>query len=297
MNNSDPKILITGAGGQLGESLKVVLKEKGYKKLLFTDIDDLNIVDFDDVMAFISKEIPDYIVNAAAYTAVDKAEDEPVKAYDVNAVGPANLARAGSKVNALLFQISTEYVYHSDNSGFLSEDNELRPKGVYARTKYHGERFVKKYNQRHFIIRTSWLYSEYGNNFVKTMIRLASEGKSLKVVNDQYGTPTYADDLARAIEKMIRVSCRTDSEQSPVYGVYNYSNLGETNWHQFAESIFRLAGIDADLSPIGTVDYPTKADRPENSRLDKSKIIRNFKLEIPQWEESLKTCLFNLGYG
>jgi dTDP-4-dehydrorhamnose reductase len=290
------KVWITGANGQLGKSLQSILKPDSIYDLKITDIGELDITKNNEVLRAIAAWNPDVVVNAAAYTAVDLAETDEERAFAINARGPSNLAQACNRGDALLVHISTDYVYHNEKKGELKEEDPLFPRGVYARSKEMGERLIRETCPSHIILRTSWLYSEYGQNFLKTILRLAGEGRSLQVVDDQVGSPTYAGDLAIAIESIIRTIRKGPVNQKTPFGVYNYSNMGETSWFHFAWAILKEAGIKAPIHPVASRDYPVKAERPLNSRMDKSKIIHTFGLKIPGWKESMQKCLVNLGY-
>ena len=221
---------------------------------------------------------PYYCINAAAYTAVDKAESDSENAYRVNVVGAANIAEVCNKYNTVLLHVSTDFVFDGNKTTPYTEDDETNPHGVYGITKRDGEIEIQKILREHYIIRTSWLYSQYGNNFMKTMLRLAGERSSLGVVNDQTGTPTHAVDLAETIMAII-TSGKKD------YGVYHYSNEGETTWYGFAKKIFEVNDIAIDLKPIPTEAYPTPAKRPIYSVLDKSKIKKAFGIQISNWQD------------
>lgn len=248
---------------------------------------ELDITDEAQVNNLLSGEKPDYVINCAAYTAVDKAEQEPERAHLVNEKGAEFLAKACSKLNITLIHISTDFVFGDVEPVPLSEQMETRPFGVYGRSKLFGEQRIAENLDSYFIIRTSWLYSEHQNNFMKTMLRLGKEREELSVVFDQVGTPTYAMDLA----KCILIIINTGSQE---YGIYHYSNEGVASWYDFAHAIFAHKGISINLKPITSDKYPTPAKRPNYSVLDKNKIKQNFKLQIKHWTESLEICLKNL---
>ncbi len=281
------RVLVTGADGQLGRSIRRVTEgvEDSY---IFTDVADLDITDKSAVDAFVAANGIDVIVNCAAYTNVERAEDEEDKALLLNATAVGYLAEAAKQNDALLIHISTDYVYMGGCCSMLTEQSNPQPLNAYGRTKWAGEQAVMASGCHHIILRTAWLYSEWGSNFVKTMLRLTAERESVNVVSDQIGTPTYAEDLARAIVQIV-------SERHFREGVYHYTNMGECSWWQFACEIARLAGNDrCEIRPCTTAEYPTKARRPLNTVLDKSKFIRTFGIEIPEWRESLKKCIDEL---
>ncbi len=299
-------ILITGANGQLGRSLQDVLNEcGGYDGcVICTDVaggyTELDITDGNAVMEFAKSHDVKVIVNCAAYTNVDKAEDEPQLAEKINAVAAGNLAKAAKATNSLLIHISTDYVFGGNqNNTPCNEQQPENPTGVYGFTKLHGEQAITESGCKHVILRTAWLYSEYGNNFVKTMMRLTAEKPQLKVVFDQVGTPTYARDLALAIECVVRdylsnphYAESTDYEHG---GIYHYSNEGVCSWFDFTKMISHLAGTtDCDIQPCHSDEFPSKVIRPSYSVLDKTKIKSTFNIYIPYWTDSLKTCMSNL---
>lgn len=282
-------ILVTGSDGQLGSSLK---KNAGnYPMYTFTwiDINDLDLTVEDKVTHFFKKNHFDYIINCAAFTAVDKAEEQPDKAFAVNYLVPDYLGNICTTTNSRIIHISTDYIYDgSRNQPHLEEDLPL-PVSVYAKSKLEGEKALWS-NRNAIIIRTSWLYSEFGNNFLRTMIRLALERKELGVVYDQTGTPTYAGDLALAVLNIIDHS----EKNKFVHGIYNYSNEGVCSWFDFATEIMKITGSSCSIKPIRTHEYPLPAKRPEYSVLDKSKIKRNFEIQIPFWRNSLKIAIDHL---
>ncbi len=270
------KVMITGANGQLGQELQKLLPEA-----VLTDVETLDITDLEAVKAFVAENQIDTIVNCAAYTAVDKAEDEPELAAKINTLGPENLAKSGAKV----VHVSTDYVFDGCGHKPYSTEDAANPVSVYGRTKLAGERAVLAHAEVAVVIRTAWLYSPYGNNFVKTMRRLGAEKESLNVVADQIGTPTYAGDLAEAIVQILpQLSKETK-------GVYHYTNEGVCSWYDFATKIMELSGLNCRVNPIPSSAYPTKATRPFYSVLDKSKIKSTFGIQIPHWEKGVKKCL------
>lgn len=277
-------ILITGANGQLGNEMRVLSRENPPHTCFFTDVQELDICDERAVRAFVADNRIQVIVNCAAYTSVDKAEDNPVLCDKLNHLAPGYLASAAEASGADLIQISTDYVF--DGTGHIPYTEEVAPcpNSVYGSTKLAGERIVMKNCGRSMIIRTGWLYSSYGNNFVKTMLRLGHERETLGVVFDQIGTPTYANDLARAVFAVIG--------RGIVPGIYHFSDEGVCSWYDFTLAIHRLAGITAcKVNPLHTYEFPVKATRPHYSVLDKTKIKKIFGLEIPHWEKSLEACL------
>ena len=286
------KILITGANGQLGNELQKLAS--GYPQLEFfpTDVDTLNLCNKEDIEAFLSKNPMDYIVNCAAYTAVDKAEDDVEICYRINRDAVQNIAES-APAQTRIIHISTDYVFDGMGKTLLKESDQTNPQSVYGKSKLAGEQILMKIKPESIIIRTAWLYSSFGNNFVKTMIRLGEERDSINVVNDQIGTPTYAADLAKAILDIImwRKNVARNAPAIPA-GIYHYSNEGICSWYDFAVEIHKLAGITAGkLHPIPTSEYPTKAKRPMYSVLDKTKIKSTFQITVPEWEESLKRMI------
>ena len=277
-------ILVTGCKGQLGSELRLLEASHGNHCYFNTDVEELDITNQMAVDAFVAKQHIDGIVNCAAFTAVDKAETDKELCTALNTVAPAYLASAIERRGGWMIHISTDYVFDGTSHVPYQEDATPSPDSVYGSTKLAGELAVSKFCQRSVIIRTAWLYSPFGNNFVKTMIRLGKERQELGVVFDQIGTPTYAHDLANAILHIV------ESGIQP--GVYHYSNEGVISWYDFTKAIHRIAKIDnCKVKPIHTADYPTPAHRPPYSVLDKSKIKDVYGLEIPYWEESLKDCI------
>jgi len=277
-------ILTFGASGQLGQCLKLITEKKNISDILFPSEESANILDVKKIEELFITHQPAYVINCAAYTAVDKAEDEVDLARKINKDGALNLANACNKYNATLIHVSTDFVFEGNVPRLLTEEDEAKPINIYGLTKLEGEQEIIGITNRHFIIRTSWLYSEFGNNFVKTMLKLGNEKDELKVIADQVGTPTYGVDLAGAILNLIASGKKT-------YGIYHYSNEGVASWYDFAKAIFALSGIEVDLQPIKTSDYVTKAVRPTFSVMDKSKIKSTFGIEIPYWRDSLARCI------
>ena len=283
-------ILITGANGQLGNEMRVLSVEHPEYTYFFTDIAELDICNEQAVMDFVRVNGIQTIVNCAAYTAVDNAEDNVEICTRLNADAVGYLAKSAEACGAEFIQISTDYVFDGTAHIPYQETDPTCPNSVYGRTKLAGEQNAFALCSRSMVIRTAWLYSAFGNNFVKTMIRLGKERESLGVIFDQVGTPTYARDLARAIFTAIR--------QGVVPGVYHFSNEGVCSWYDFSKTIHRLAGITTcHVKPLHTSEYPTKAKRPHYSVLDKSKIKKTYNLEIPYWGDSLKKCIDALEYG
>ena len=284
------KILITGANGQLGSALNILFSHQADRfGIINAGHKDLDITDFLKVQEYLRKTIPDYLINCAAYTAVDKAESEQNRAFDINEDGARNLAKASAALNIPIIHISTDFVFDGSSSTPLSEEDLCRPINVYGQSKYEGEKAVQAENDKHFIIRTSWLYSNFGSNFLKSISKLAKEKSSLNIVFDQIGTPTFADDLAEVIVKII------DSNASD-YGIYHYSNEGVASWYDFAKELIELQGIQCDVRPILTSQYPTPAKRPAYSVLNKAKIKSTFGIDIPYWKESLRKCIEEQSY-
>lgn len=274
-------ILVTGANGQLGSELR----KTGFSALdevFYTDVAELDITDYAAVERFVKDKEIDTIINCAAYTAVDKAEEEPQLAAKINTEAVANLARAAAKEGCLLIHISTDYVFDGTGTKPYSEKDKPCPVSVYGKTKLAGEEAILKSRCFHIIIRTAWLYSSFGNNFVKTILRLASERTEINVVSDQVGSPTYAGDLAAAI-----VAIMDNEERIEHEGIYHYSNEGVCSWYDFAAEIVRLSGKECRVKPVTTAEYPTKTQRPAYSVLDKSKIKKTFGIEIPAWKDAL----------
>ena len=280
------KILITGSKGQLGNELRELAGEFPQFDFLYTDVEELDITDAKKVDGYFVKCKPDAVINCAAFTAVDKAESDEPLALLINATAVGILAQAAANHNALLVHISTDYVFDGTACTPYQETDKINPVSAYARTKYAGEKAVQKYAGKAVIIRTSWLYSAFGNNFIKTILKYGKERGLLNIVFDQIGTPTYARDLARTILTVI-----PQAVQSSGIEVYHYSNEGVASWYDFAKAIVELSGIGCEINPIGTKDYPLPATRPFYSVLNKSKIKETFKIEIPYWRDSVKHCL------
>lgn len=283
------KILVTGANGQLGSEIRKRGVQFADFNCIFTDINELDITDWRAVEAFCERELPDFLINCAAYTAVDIAETDDELAELLNTRVPAWLGKIGKLWNCRIIHISTDYVFDGTACVPYTENDLVNPESVYGKTKLNGEIALLKENAEAMIIRTAWLYSPYGNNFVKTMIRLGAERDELKVVYDQIGSPTYAGDLAQTILTVISKTAVQKTAWKP--GIYHYSNEGVCSWYDFAKAIHEFYGITCNVRPVTTDEYPTPAKRPAFSVLNKSKIKRIFDLEIPYWRDSLKVCI------
>jgi dTDP-4-dehydrorhamnose reductase len=278
-------VLVTGAGGQLGQALQFIAPNYADIQFVFCDSKELDITNLNKIKQLFEQFKPNCCINAAAYTAVDKSESEPEMANLINVVGPKNLAEVCKEFNTILIHISTDFVFDGTKDTPYTEEDIPNPTGVYGQTKLDGEKAIQTTWQKHFIIRTSWVYSQFGNNFMKTMLRLASERDKLSVVNDQIGTPTNAVDLAEALLKIVTEHSKLNAEH---YGIYNFSNEGQCSWYYFAKKIFEFNNIKINLEPIPTTSFPTPAKRPAYSVLDKSKIKKVFGVEVKYWETSLK---------
>ena len=276
------KILITGAKGQLGRSLEKISKNFPYE-FIFTDVEELDITNMEKVEECFNQVRPDIVINAAAYTAVDNAEDDKEKAHLLNSTAVKNLATACQNISARFIHVSTDYVFNGRSSHPYTPCDAPMPESVYGETKLLGERLAIESCEKVNIIRTAWLYSEFGKNFVKTMIRLANERKELTVVFDQVGTPCYATDLAKAVMVLV--------EKGSKEKILHFSNEGVCSWYDFAKKIIALLGLDCEVKPILSKDFPAKAKRPEYSVLDKSLIKQELGIKIPHWEDSLKEML------
>lgn len=282
-------ILVTGSNGQLGSEIKELSPEYSYN-FFFTDRNILDISDKNAVQDYLSRNEVNIIINCAAYTAVDKAESDEINADKINNLAVKYLAEIAKESNIQLVHVSTDYVFDGKSYKPYTEDNVTNPNSVYGKTKLDGEKAMQEINPfNSLIIRTSWVYSSYGANFVKTMLRLGKEKDSLGVIFDQVGTPTYAKDLAKAILDIL------PNIKNEKVEIYNYSNEGVLSWYDFAKEIMRMAKLDCKVNPIETVDYPTPATRPHYGLLNKSKIKKEFNLTMPFWKDSLDECLKKMG--
>lgn len=278
------KVLVTGANGQLGNCIQEISANYPNYKFIFTDVDTLDITDRSAVISSMESIRPDWVINTAAYTAVDAAESNIEAATLLNSDAVKILAEESEKIGASLIQISTDYVFKGNNPTALKEDEPTNPNSIYGQTKLAGE-LATRANKKSVIIRTSWLYSIYGNNFVKTMLHLCSEREEVNVVSDQWGSPTSAHDLAYAIMEVVK---------KPVYETFHFSNEGTTNWALFTEQIIEDCALECKVNHISTSDYPTAAKRPEFSILCKNKFSKTFNFLIPEWEYSLEKVLDKL---
>ncbi len=283
------KVLITGSNGQLGSEIKLLAANFPQYEFVFTDVDELDLTDREAVEAVFQKERFHACINCAAYTAVDKAEDEEELANLINSTAPGYLASVCNKHNTLLLHISTDYVFDGTNYKPYVESDTPSPASAYGRSKLKGERQVLEKASRVVVVRTSWLYSAFGNNFVKTMLRLGKDRDTVGVVVDQIGTPTCARDLAEAL---LLIMVKTGD--NPVKEIYHYSNEGVISWYDFAKAIMNEAGLDCEVNAIESKDFPAKANRPFYSVLNKAKIKRDFGVEVPYWLDSLKSVLKKL---
>jgi dTDP-4-dehydrorhamnose reductase len=278
-------VLVTGSNGQLASCIKDHAKQYDGLNFIYTDYEELDICNLNDLEEFFkTNQKIDYCINCAAYTAVDKAESEVEKAFEINATGPKNLAQVCSEFDTILIQVSTDFVFDGEKTEPYVETDVANPISVYGASKLQGEVEIKKIFKKHFIIRTSWLYSEHGNNFMKTMLRLAETRDEISVVSDQIGTPTYAGDLAEVILKIVR-------SKNTNFGLYHYSNDGVASWYDFAEAIFKASNTEIRLNAIKTEAYPTPAKRPVYSVMDKTKIKSVLKMKTLDWQDSLKKAI------
>lgn len=283
-------ILVTGAKGQMGSELKEL--EDSYPfTFIFTDIEELDITNQHDIQELVEKENIECIINFAAYTAVDKAEEEPIIAEKLNCEAVQHLKNVAKKNSCYLIHISTDYVFDGKHYLPYKEDDNVNPDSSYGRSKLKGEQVLADFNKA-MIIRTSWLYSSYGNNFVKTIIRLGKERDSIGVIFDQVGSPTYAADLALSILDILKKV--SSGEMKFISGIYHFSNEGVCSWYDFAKVIIEFSELECDIVPIETKDYPLPAKRPQYSVLNKSKIKKAYKVKIPYWKDSLRICIENL---
>ena len=278
------KILVTGANGQLGQCLQKISSQFEEFEFIFTDSETLDITNKEEVNDFFWQNAPDFCINAAAYTAVDLAETDIEKAFLVNADGTENLAEACAENNAQFIHVSTDYVFDGENNLAYTEEDFTNPLGVYGASKLAGDELALEVNPCSVILRTSWVYSEFGKNFVKTMLNLFATKEELNIVADQFGQPTNANDLAEGIMKIIKSEKITP-------GIFNFSNLGRISWFDFAEKIAELSEAKIKLNAIETSQYPTPAKRPKNSVLDLDKISKTYAIQLKPWEESLEDCV------
>lgn len=283
-------ILVTGANGQLGNHIRLQ-GAKSKHRYIYTDVEELDITNREAVLRFVEENRVEIIVNCAAYTNVDKAEDDEARANVLNCEAVRYLAEAMKAVDGTLFHISTDYVFGGNrNNTPCTEAEPVNPTGAYGRTKLNGEKAIQEVGCRYVIFRTAWLYSEFGNNFLKTMLRVLPESDVRKVVFDQVGTPTYAGDLAEAICRIIE-----NNQYQGHEGIYHYSNEGVCSWFDFSKEIARQAGITrCRILPCHSNEFPSKVVRPSFSVLDKTKFKETFLLEVPYWTESLQTCIKNM---
>ena len=277
-------VLVTGSNGQLGQSLQFIASQHPLIEFVFCTSSDLDITSLENCQIVFNTFKPDFCINTAAYTAVDKAESESEKALAMNVEGARNLAKTCKMYSTILLHISTDFVFDGNNNKPYSETDIPNPTGVYSQTKLDGEIAIQNTWKKHFIIRTSWVYSQFGNNFMKTMLRLSKERDTISVVNDQIGTPTNAVDLADVLIKIVNEHSKLSTEH---FGIYNFSNEGSTSWYEFAKEIFKKNNIKIDLKPIATTEFPTPAKRPKYSVLDKTKIKNIFHIEINNWQDSI----------
>lgn len=279
-------VLVTGANGQLGQSIKFIANKYPTIQFIYTDYYEMDITNIESCTNAFLKYKPQFCINTAAYTAVDKAEREPEKAHLINCIGSKNLAEVCKEYDTILLHISTDFIFDGNSKTPYLESDLPNPQSVYGQTKLEGEIAIQNTWEKHFIIRTSWVYSQFGANFMKTMLRLASERDSLSVVSDQIGTPTNAVDLAEALLTIIQSSI-THHPSLTTFGIYNFSNEGQCSWYDFAAAIFKQKELKMDLKPIPTSAYPTPASRPAYSVLDKTKIKNTFNIEVNEWKTSL----------
>ncbi len=284
-------ILVTGQNGQLGQSLQSLVKKNPQYQFTFTGRDQLDLSHSESIASYFSQHKFDLIINCAAYTAVDKAEEQQQLAEAINYLAVKQLAEIAKKNNSILLHISTDYIFDGTNYKPYIEDDAINPQNIYGSTKLKGEQAIQAIASDAIIIRTSWVYSEYGHNFVKTMLKLGKEREELNVIFDQIGAPTYATDLASCM--LTIVDSLSNSQQTGV-SVYHYSNEGVCSWYDFAKAIFEYTNTACKVSPIETKDYPTPAKRPHYSVLNKAKIKQKYQLNIPYWKDSLQACLNKL---
>lgn len=275
------RILITGADGQLGQCLRKIVSESSSHVFMFENRATLDITDNNAVFAYFNRQNPDFCINTAAFTQVDLAESQRKEAYKINVEGVKNLIEACEEFRVKLIHLSTDFVFDGLKKTPYLETDVPNPQTYYGQTKLEAEEWIQHNLEAHYILRTSWLYSEYGHNFMKTMLRLANEKKKIRVVNDQFGSPTSGEDLAKAILTIV------DAEKNH-YGLYHFSNFGETTWYGFAKEIFRQQNLKIDLEAIQTSDFPTVAARPNYSVLNSSKFSKTFQFEVQSWQNALQ---------
>ncbi len=280
-------ILVLGGTGQLGQCLQKVGSERNIISITFADEIVGNILDMKVLEDLFIHEKPEYVINCAAYTAVDKAEDEVDLSRKINRDGAENIANLCLKFDATMLQVSTDFIFEGNVPSLLKETDPTVPISIYGLTKLEGEKAVEAVLKKYYIIRTAWLYSEFAGNFMKTMLRLGTERDSLGIIADQIGSPTYGVDLAGALLDII-------ASEKKAYGIYHYSNEGAISWYDFAQAIFELGNVNVIVNPLKTSEYPTKATRPAFSVMDKTKIKTTFGIKVPYWRDSLKIALSNL---
>jgi len=280
-------ILVLGGTGQLGQCLQKVASERNIKSITFADEFVGNILDMEVLEKLFTQEKPVFVINCAAYTAVDKAEDEVDLSRKINRDGAENIAKLCLKFDATMLQVSTDFIFEGNVPSLLKETDPAIPISVYGLTKLEGEKAVEAILDKHYIVRTAWLYSEFAGNFMKTMLHLGSERDSLGIIVDQIGSPTYGVDLAGALLDMI-------ASDKKAYGIYHFSNEGAISWYDFAQATFELGNVNVIVNPLKTSEYPTKAARPAFSVMDKTKIKTTFGIKVPYWRDSLKIALSNL---
>ena len=291
------RVLVTGKNGQLGQSIQKISSDYLQYDFVFVGREALDLSSNDSITSYFQNNPFDVIINCAAYTAVDKAETDAALAYAINHLAVRTLAEIAKQQNAIFIHVSTDYVFNGENFKSYVESDSCDPQGVYGLTKLKGEQAFQEISPAGCILRTSWVYSEFGNNFVKTMLRLGKERDELGVIFDQIGTPTYAPDLAAVILTMLNSECsmlnesNINSIQNSSSKIYHYSNEGVCSWYDFAKAIFEFSGIECRLNPIETKDYPMPAKRPHYSVMNKVKIKADFDLQIPYWRDSLYACL------
>ncbi len=279
------KVLVTGVGGQLGHDVVLELSSRGHESV-GVDVAEMDITDAEAVRAFITKASPDAVIHCAAYTATEKAEEEPEVCRSVNATGTENIASVCRELDIKMLYISTDYVFDGKGEQAFRVDDKAAPLSVYGLTKYEGEQAVRKHLEKYFIVRISWVFGINGRNFVRTMLRIAENSNKVSAVNDQIGSPTYTKDLAPLLCDMI---------ESERYGTYHATNEGYCSWFDFASEIFRLAGKEMEITPVGSDHFPSRIKRPENSRLDKSELDKNGFARLPHWKDALARYIDELG--